>query len=220
MMFLYFFFGLASVYLGFVLVRKSWPIQYRLLLVLACLDFFVTLGSYLWSTMLFKSNHWIANAVAPFECALILYIFYKAATHRLIQRINIGLMIAIVPLLLIAYTLKPLFFILNTTAVIGCYFFILLSACSAFIDLLLDKRDFRLSRHPMFWLAGGMLLYGISNILCFVGYEFEKKMILYRFFYYDYYLGLSVIDMGIISCFISVYLQEVRERKSLQGAAR
>ena len=72
----------------------------------------------------------------------------------------------------------------------------------------------------MFWLAGGMLLYGISNILCYVGFEFEKKMILYRFFYYDYYLGLSVIDMGIISCFISVSLQEARERKGLEGAAR
>lgn len=220
MIFVYFFFGLASVYLGCVLVRKSWPIQYRLLLVLACLDFSVTLVSYLWSSMLFKSNHWIANAAAPVECALILYIFYKASTHRIIKRINIGLIIAIIPLLLIGYTLRPLFFYLNTTVATGCFFFILLSACCAYVDMLLDKRDFRLSRQPMFWLAGGMLLYSISNILCLVGFEFEKKMVLYGFFYYDYYLGLSIIALGIILCFISVYLQEARDKKGLPGAAR
>lgn len=164
--------------------------------------------------MLFQSNHWMANLFGPVESALILYIFYKASVHRMIKRINSGLMMAIVPLLLIGYTLKPLFFILNITVAIGSFFLILLSACCAYVDLLVDKRDLRLSHHPMFWLAGGMLLYGISNILCFMGFEFEKKMILYRFFYYDYYAGLSVIHVGIILCFISVYLQEARDKKA------
>lgn len=212
MMLVYYFFELGAFYLGCMLVKKSWPIQYKLLVVYAGFDLLWALLSAVWIWGFSKSNHWITNLTSPIECALILFIFYKAAAHPFIKRINIGLMLTIIPLLLVGYTLYPEFFWFNKPVTIGCLFLILLSSCLAYIDLLLDKIEFRLPAHPMFWLAGGMLLYSISSILCFMSFDLQEKMILYWFFYYDYYCGQCVINLGILLSFILIYLQSSRSK--------
>ncbi|HEX9510713.1 MAG TPA: hypothetical protein VF939_09525 [Puia sp.] len=207
MMILHYFLELASLFFGCVLVQKSWPAPYRLLVVFKCVEFSIAVLSMLWSSLMRQSNHWIYNLYNPVECIFLLYIFYRAAMHGVIKRLNLILLATVLPLILAGYVLSPNFFSLNIIGSAGCFLLLLLSSCGAYVDLLLDKGDLPLFRHPLFWLAGGVLMYGICMVLYYITWEYSKKMILYRFFFIDYFGGLCLLNLGIIGCFVFVYRQ-------------
>lgn len=214
MVLLHYFLEFTSLFLGCMLVKRSWPFPYRLLVAFKCVEFSISVLSMVWSTTMHQSNHWIYNLYNPVECIFILYIFYSAAMHRDIKRLNLLLMGAVPPLLLVAYLLSPVFFSLNIIASTGCWFLLLLSSCGAYVDLLLDKESLSLFRHPLFWLAGGGVLYAISMIIYYITWEYSKKMIFYRFFYFDYFGGICLLNLSIIACFVCVYRQKARMARS------
>ena len=204
MMVLNFFLELAALFLGCVLVRKSWPAPYRFLLGYKCLAFFIAVVSMAWSTFFRQSNHWIYNLYNPIECALLLYVYYRAAVHPAIKRLDLSLLAVLPPLIFIVYLLVPVLYSLNSMAGIGYLFLLILSSCGVYVDLLLDKGDLPIFRHPLFWLAAGVLLYSICMILFFLTWEYSKKMILYRFFSIIYFGGAAFLNLGIIGCFSTV----------------
>ena len=206
-MVLYFFLELAALFIGCVLVRKSWPAIYRFLVVYKCMDFTMSVATTAWSSILHQSNHWIYNLYNPVECLGLLYIFYKTAVYPLIKRLDLLLLIALPLLVIMAYWLSPVFYSLNSIQNIGCMFLLLLSSCGALVDLLLDKSSLPLFQRPVFWLAAGMLLYAICMILYFLTWEYSKKMILYRLFYMIYFGGGCFFNLGIIGCVIFVHRQ-------------
>jgi hypothetical protein len=214
MMVVYFFLELAAFFVGCVLVRKSWPAIYRFLVVFKGMDIFIDIATIAWSSIYHRSNHWIVNLYVPVAHAALLYIFYNTAVHPLIKRLDLLLLAALPPLIVIAYWVSPVFYSLNSIADIACLFLVLLSSCGALVDLLLDKRDLPLFQHPLFWLAGGMLLYCVCTILYFLTWEYSKKMILYRFFYIIYFTGGWFFNLGIIGCIIFVYRQWPATAKS------
>jgi hypothetical protein len=199
---------LAAFVLGCLLVRRNWPVPYRFLVALRCLDFGVSILSSFYSLWFHRSNHWIYNLFLPAEAFSFLYIFYKTAVHGKVRRADGGLLVLLAPLIVLSYLLSHSFFFLNTYAGISCSFLSLLAACGAFIDLLADKRELRLFRQPMFWMAGGVLLYSISNIIFYITWEYSKKMVYYNFFSIEYFLGMALLNLGMIGCFICLYQQQ------------
>ena len=199
---------LAAFVLGCLLVRRNWPVHYRFLVAFKCLAFGVSILGSFYSIWYHRSNHWLYNLFIPVEGISYLYVFYKAAIHRTVRRIDGWLLLLVMPLIVLSYILSHSFFFLNTYAGMSCSFLPLLAACGTFIDLLADKRELRLFRQPMFWMAAGVLLYSISNIIFYIIWEYVKKMNYYNFFSIVYFLGTALLNLGMIGCFICIYRQQ------------
>ena len=59
----------------------------------------------------------------------------------------------------------------------------------------------------MFWLASGLFFYSVESIIGFATWEFSKKMILFTLYTIIAFSGDYLLDVGIIGCFICIYLE-------------
>jgi len=198
---------------GCILVRRRWPWHYRFLVGLKGFTFVVQWGGMAWSTLTQSSNHWLFNIFIPLECGSYLYLFYKTAAHPVIRRLNGWLMAMVLPLVAVSFLLVPELTIINQVMGIGCAFFLMISSCSVCIDLLLSEDEVSFFRHPLFWLAGGILFYSISNAIYFVTWEITKKMILFRFVLVEYMVAGILLNCCLMGSFFCVYLLNARKRK-------
>lgn len=197
-------FAFSAFIIGWLFAWKGSLVQYKLLIWLVSLRFFVEFVGDIWSIQTQTSNNWMYNLYFPLESLGFLYIFYLGAIHTAVKRINAALLIAILPTLLVAYILYPGFTFLNTHAIIYQSFLLLVSAGCAFIDILLDKSRVQFVRRPLFWLASGIIIYSGASIMVYLFWAYGKKMILYLPFAYIYMISYNLLSFFIIGSFISI----------------
>jgi len=149
---------LSCLLTGWLLVRKSWPLEYKLLVVLCSLTFLVEMSADL--LVIHRIYHfWLYNLFAPVECGFILYIFYRGSTDPAVKRLNVLLLACLPPGIAVTYFLHPVFFRLNEPAALLYLFWELIGACAVVIGILLNKSDSPLGHQPLFWMACGILFY-------------------------------------------------------------
>jgi hypothetical protein len=100
---------------------------------------------------------------------------------------------------------------INLWAGVGFDFLLLLSVCMAFVDLLLRTDNMHFIRQPLFWLASGLFFYSVESIIGNSTWEYSKKMILFGLYKFIYFSGDYLMDVGIIGCFICIYLEGRRK---------
>lgn len=191
---------LVCFLIGSLLVRKNWPLEYKLLVVLAGLTSLIETIVFL-NTARRIDIRGVYNFFAPVECAFILYILYRASVYPAIKRLN-ALLLACLPIGIgIAYYTHPGFYRFNESAGLFYDFLELIAACSFLIDVLLNKSDTPLGRQPLFWVAAGILFYGsIFTLLDALRNYITKAPIQYL----TLFSALANLFMysGFIACFI------------------
>jgi hypothetical protein len=195
----------VSFLIGCLVYRRSWPMPYRCLVWVKGFKTMVEAASMAWSIYTATSNHWIYNLYFPLQCAGLLFIFYKCAVHPAIRRFHAWLLVAM-PVALCVFWWKSSFYELNLMATVACAFLLLLSACAAFVDQLLEQGDTSLLRQPLFWLSSAILFYSVGSIIYYSTWEYSKKMIL---FYPSAAIFISteyIINIGVIACFICLWI--------------
>jgi hypothetical protein len=198
---------LASLIIGCMIFRRSWPFAYRCLFLLNTLKVLVSFFSFFWSPVTHTSNHWVSNLFLPIQCAGFLLVFYKAAVHPRVVR-TVGWLLAALPLLILLCWIRGAsLYSINIWAWIGYDFLLLLAACLTFVDLLLRTDNTFFLRQPLFWLASGIFFYSVETIIVGASWEYTMKMIMYTFFKIIYYSSDYLMDVGIIGCFICLYLE-------------
>jgi hypothetical protein len=194
----------STFVIGWLFAWKGSAMPFKLLIWLASVRFVVEFAGEVWVARMHNSNNWMYNLYFPLETFGFLYIFYRSALHPVIKRMNAGLLIAVIPILITAYILHPSFVMLNTDALIFHSFLLMVAAGCAFFDMLLDKRPVQFVRRPLFWLACGVVICGGANIMVYMSWEFSKKMILYFPFAYMYMIAYNLLSFSIIACFICI----------------
>jgi predicted membrane channel-forming protein YqfA (hemolysin III family) len=196
----------VSFLIGCIAYRRSWPLPYRCLVWVKGLKTIAEAAGHIWMILTATSNHWIYNVYFPLQCAGLLFIFYKSAVYPKIRRFN-GWLLAAMPVLFCVFWRKGSFYELNLMATVAFAFLLLLSSCAAFIDQLLGQGNVSLPRQPLFWLSSGILAYSVGAIVYYATWEYSKKMILFYPFTAILISTEYVINIGVIACFICLYLQ-------------
>lgn len=203
---------LVSLIIGSMVFRKSWPFEYKCLFFLNILRVIVSYFTFLWPYYTHSSNHWIYNLFLPLQCAGFLLVFYGASIHRMVRKMNKWLLAALPLMTLICWSKGGPLDMINTRAVVCFDFLLLLSVCLAFVDQLLQMDDTHFIRQPIFWLALGLFFYSVESIIEFATWEFIKKMLLMGLYRFIGFSGEYLLGLGIIGCFICIYLKEAREK--------
>src|ERR1700720_4264122 len=81
--------------IGCLFLRKSFPLEYMLLVLLSGLTLLVE-SVVMTSLFLHTSRPWLYNFFAPVESGFIISIFYRAALQPLIKRLN-AILLALLP---------------------------------------------------------------------------------------------------------------------------
>lgn len=204
----------ATFVTGCILFRRSWRPPYKWLLLLVGLNVFVEFFSNAWSKYTGKSNHWMYNSYWPIQSAVLMLIFYSCTVHPKVRRYQ-GWLLALLPVLLLASWLKaPFFFEINIVALQSCDLLLLLSACGAITDVVLDIEHGTLLRQPLFWLACGALIYSADFVVFYSAFEYHKKMLFTDFFNALYFSSYNLFFIGIAGCFVCAYMMGLTQKES------
>ncbi|HWK02063.1 MAG TPA: hypothetical protein VNS58_00430 [Puia sp.] len=191
---------LSCFLIGCLLVRKSWPLEYKLLVVLTGLTSLVETIVFLNVARRIDSR-WMYSFFAPVECGFILYILYSASVHPAIKRLN-AILLGFLPISIgIAYYMHPVFTRFNESAGLFYDFLELIAACSFLTDVLLNKSDTPLGRQPLFWMAAGILFYSsLFTLLDALRTYIPKIPVQYLTMYSV--IANTFMYTGFIACFI------------------
>ena len=185
---------------GCLLVRKSWPLEYKLLIVLSGLTILVEMTIYI-NRVHGIDSRGIYNFFAPAECGFIIYILYRASAHPAIKRLN-AVLLGFLPISIgIAYYMHPVFTRFNDSAGLFYDFLELIAACSFLIDFLLNQSVISLGRQPFFWTASGLLfacsLFTLQDVLMnYIPTIPNQYLTIYST------IANSFMYAGFIACFI------------------
>ncbi|HWK04309.1 MAG TPA: hypothetical protein VNS58_11790 [Puia sp.] len=203
--FAYYYLGLLlSCFLtGCLFVRKSWSLEYKLLVILSGLTLLAETGAYLYATLRID-GHWVHNLFAPVECVFILYILHRASMRPAIKRLNIVLLVILPAGIGVIYGLHPAVLRIGEFAALFYLFLELTAACSFLIDLVLNKSDTPVGRQPLFWMAAGMLFYCSIFSMELTVMSFIKKIP------WQYSVSYAIVAntfmyTGFITCFICLH---------------
>ena len=192
---------------GCLLVRKGWPLEYKLLVVLCSLTFFVE-ESALFLFFRWIPHDWIYNLFTPLECGFILYIFYRGSTNPSVKRVNAILLACLPPGIAAFFFLHPVFFIFNESALLFYLFSELIGACAVLIGILLNQSDTSLGHQPLFWMACGILFYSCIFTVLHAYLNAMPKNVIPKnsFLYYTIYsfIANNFMYIGFIACFFSM----------------
>ncbi|HWK02016.1 MAG TPA: hypothetical protein VNS58_00195 [Puia sp.] len=198
----------AALYLscfltGCLLVRKSRPLEYKLLVVLSGLTLVVETVVTQYDLRRIDGR-WMYIFFAPVECGFIIYILYRASVHPNIKRLN-AILLGLLPISIgIAYWLHPAFSGFNDIADFFYDFLELIAACSFLTDVLLNKSDTPVGRQPLFWMASGILFYCCMFTLLGVLLNYMPRMP--RRYLAPYSLVANTfMYTGFIACFICLH---------------
>lgn len=200
---------LSSFITGCILVRKNWPLEYKLLVILSGLtllsEFTIEICVYR-DPVHHGSWHWIYNYFLPVECAFFIYIFYRASENQVLRRLNIFFLTLLPVGAGILYFLYPDFSKANKEVALLYLFTELICSCSFIIGLLLKQSTIPLTRWPLFWIAFGLLFYSglyIVMLGIFRALTFTKMMSIYAS------LNILITNLflysGFIICFIRLH---------------
>lgn len=191
---------MACVFIGCLFLRRSFPLEYKLMVILSGLTLLVeSMVVYFFFSHAHKP--WIYNFFGPVECAFIVYIFYRASTHQAVRRLHVFLLFLLPVGIGISYWMYSDLFRINDKVILYCIFTNLIAACSYLADILLNKTDVPMVRYPFFWMAAGMLLFCCSYVMVPallnylriipVGYSMLYSLLANTFMY-----------SGFIACFV------------------
>jgi len=203
---------LVSLIIGCMVYRKSWPFAHKCLFFLNILRVVVSCSTYLWPYYTHSSNHWIYNLFLPLQCAGLLLVFCGVSIHRVVRRFNKWLLAALPLVTVICWSRGTPLDMVNIWAVVCLNFLLLLSVCLAFVDQMLRMDDTHFIRQPIFWLASGLFFYSVTSIIEFATWEYIKKMLLFGLYTFIAFAGEYLQAVGIIGCFICIYLERRRAR--------
>jgi hypothetical protein len=196
---------LVSCFLtGCIVIRKSWPLEYKLLLALTSLTILIEVTEqicFFFLKMTFVE--WLYNCFTPAECACLLYIFHRASVHPAIKRLNAVLLLFLPVGAGFLYYLYPLFITINDNVVVFYLFIELVSACSIILDLLMGQSQSPLTRQPLFWLASGMLFFsGLYIVMVSIIFKLKMTNNLYIYEMLIQIIANSCMYAGFLICFV------------------
>jgi hypothetical protein len=149
---------LSCALTGCFLLRRNWPLSYKLLVALSCVTLVVELVAMCWA--LWHINYTgLYNAWAYVEVGAIIYIQLREVVHAWAKRLLIFLLVLLSVTAVGLYLLLPAFPRLNGHFLLFFLFIQLIAACAVLVDILQGTSDSRLSVQPAVWLATGMLFY-------------------------------------------------------------
>ena len=162
---------LSSLFYGAVTVRRGSPLSFRLLLwwLIATVPTEVTatvLGR------LYHDNHWVYLFWEPFDCFMVLLIFYHGMKHGVTKRVCMCLL----ALALVGFFIFSLpHFLKLTWNRQGMLFYLfceLVGACLFLTDGLLPGEELSIFKQPIAWVAFGVILYSCMYILIHALWEY------------------------------------------------
>lgn len=158
---------LGTLIIGIICFRKYWPVQYKLILVLVSISFFVEFyGSYL-SYYPHKQNNWLYNIYVPIQAVLTLFITYKLVQIAKIKKVIVCLIFIFIIAFIITYKYHENFFTLNHYALTINLICCCIGVGVYFIDTMLNTVQIPLLHQPGFWFMAGVLLFSILLICRF-----------------------------------------------------
>lgn len=199
----YFSLLLSCLLTGCLLLRKNWPLEYTLLVILSGLTLLVEAAALQYAVRHIDGS-WVQDLFTPVECVVILYVLHRGSVRPAIKRLNVVLL-AILPVgIVVIYGLHPTLFWIGEFASLFYVFLELIAACSFLIDLVLNKSDTPLGRQPLFWMAAGMVFYCSIKSLELTVMSFITKIP------WQYSLSYSMVSntfmyTGFIACFICLH---------------
>lgn len=204
---------ISCILTGCIFVRKGWPLEYKLLIVLSGLTFLVESVQQICFYILNVNIDWLYNCFLPAECACFIYILYRASVHKVIKRLNLALLMILPIGAGILYWRYPFFYKINDHVVLLYLFTELIGACSFLTGLLLSQSKTPLTHQPLFWLAFGLLIYsGLYIVLHSILYDFlyvnlDAKMtkVLGIYYYLNTFTANLFMYAGFIICFIRLH---------------
>lgn len=169
----YYFLILSSLIYGLTTVRRHSPLSFRLLrwwlIVTVLIEGTVTVLA-----RLHHNGNWVYNFWEPFDCCVVLLMFYHGMTHGVTRRICRWL-VALVPVGFFIFILPSL--VKLTQSIDGMLFYLfceLVGACLFLVDGLLPGEERSLFQQPFSWLAFGTILYTCMYILIHASMELTR----------------------------------------------
>lgn len=201
---------------GGLLLRKYWAFEYKLLVALSGLTFLVE--SFVEIIIL---THWFSylpvyGLFLPFECLLILYIFYRLALHPVTRRLNL-IFLGLLPIgIVLLYWLYPHFSGYNEPVIIFYLFLQLISASSLLIDILMDSSDTTIIHRPQFWMVFGMIVYCTIITVAHIAALFFLRRLPLMYYKISAVVANTFMYVGFITSFIVLHRQS-RKSMLVQG---
>jgi len=197
---------LAAMASGLLLLRKNWPIPYKMLSALASLTFIVELTGHILWTQFHQNNNWLYNIFVPIQVFTFLWIIYASIQ---IQKIRKGIRWCFIVMVAgtgITYFWHDSFKMLNNHAITLYWILLIIACCSFYIDAIENTIQIPLLSQPVFWLSSGILFFcaifvvrtAIWNLMPQL-YNFKQLSI------YSNIVANTFMYSGIIACFICLH---------------
>lgn len=171
---------LIAFCVGVLLLRKNWPMPYKLMVALAGVSFVVELGAQiLWDRYRYNNN-WIYNLFIPIQhLVFFLFIrysvvtpFFKKAVFLLIYGALLGT--------LVSYYWHRNFFMLNNIAHTLLFFGQLVAVCCYYLDVVSNNVKLGILHQPPFWLVTGLFFFCVVFVVRFSLWGYIKSLPDYR----------------------------------------
>jgi len=155
---------LSSLVYGATTIRRRSPLSYRLLLwwLIATVPTEVMASV---AARLYHNNHWVYNIWEPFDCCMILLLFYFGIAHGRTRRLFRWLLV-LAPVGFVFFNLCH-FIVLawHFRSMLFYLFCELIGACLFLVDGRLPGEEQSIFQRPLVWMAFGTILYCIIYIL-------------------------------------------------------
>lgn len=165
--------------MGLILVRGNWPKQYKLLVLLLVTTFAVEYTGYLLWVNWRINNNFLYNIFLPLQCAFFLYVFYVESLSAGSARVNLVLLGMVPAGLLVTYFIHGSFIYLNSYAA-NLFLILMLVAAGLYFVYAIMYSKVKLTTHPPFWIASGLLFFTVSYILVFSFWNIIKTIPYYK----------------------------------------
>lgn len=194
---------LLSFLTGIFLLRKSWPIHYKVLVVLAGFTFGIEMvGQWLWNQYKYNNN-WIYNLFIPLRYILILFFLSRVIVVASLQRIAQYFIVVLVLAVPTSYIWHHSFFILNNYVSTLCYIFSLAVVGLYFMDSIINDVRVHLYKQPAFWFAAGLFFFCSIFIVRHLFWNYINLIPDSRYFLgYTNNIANTFLYGGLTICFI------------------
>jgi hypothetical protein len=197
---------LFAFLVGCFVVKKQWTIQFKWLVVLAGISFFIELAGHIMWTRYSLNNNWIYNLFLPVQCFIFLYFFYKTMVQKVVRKIVGFLMGAMIAGTVISYFYHGSFTMLNSYASTLYLFLMLIASCLYYLDTIINEVEVSMTRQPSFWVAAGLLFFTVIFILLFALWAVNIKIPYYKVVLnYSVIIANTFLYGGLIAGFLCLH---------------
>jgi hypothetical protein len=174
---------------------------------------FVELAAWLYSFILYKSNHWIYNLFTVSQILFLVWFYRKQTNNKSLARIS-GIFLLVYPILFLAniLTLQPVKVFHTYTYLLGNVF-VLFIFLSYFDSLLKKSETVRLTAIPLFWFTIGNCIYFIGSFFYLGSINYILDSDLDRFGKLINYFVYSFTSLQYIFYLIAILCHQIRALK-------